>query len=41
MSMAIAALRSESEIVISDRESIAKSYNEFFKDYNLIGGVVI
>ena len=38
MSMAIAALRSESGIVVSDRESINKSYNEFFDDYNHIGG---
>ncbi len=38
MSMAIAALKSENEIVISDRESITKSYNNFFEDYNSIGG---
>lgn len=37
MSMAIAALRSETEIVISDRESITKSYTEFFEDYNSVG----
>lgn len=39
MSMAIAALKSENEIVVSDRESITKSYNEFFDDYNSIGGL--
>lgn len=36
MSMAIAALRCESKIVISDKESITKSYNEFFEDYNSV-----
>ena len=39
MSMAIAALRSSSDIIISDRESITKSYNEFFEDYNSLGGL--
>ncbi len=39
MSMAVAALKSKSGIVISDRESITKSYNEFFEDYNSIGGL--
>ena len=39
MSMAIAALRSESEIVISDKESITKSYTNFFDDYKALKGV--
>ena len=39
MSMAIAALRSIDKIVITDKESISKSYNEFFKDYNSLGGL--
>lgn len=39
MSMAIAALRSSNEIVVSDRESITKSYTEFFEDYKSIGGL--
>ena len=33
MSMAIAALRSTGEIVITNRESISKSYPAFFEDY--------
>lgn len=39
MSMAIAALRSEADIVVTDRESITKSYTEFFDDYKSIGGI--
>ena len=39
MSMAIAALRSRENIVISDRESISKSYGNFFEDYRIIGGL--
>lgn len=39
MSMAVAALRSEGEITVSDRESISKSYSEFFDDYKSIGGI--
>ncbi len=39
MSMAIAALRSSGETEISDRESITKSYTEFFDDYKSIGGL--
>lgn len=38
MSMAIAALKSKSGITVSDRESITKSYSEFFDDYNSVGG---
>ncbi len=38
MSMAIAALRSTGEITVTDRESIAKSYPDFFEDYNSLGG---
>lgn len=39
MSMAVAALRSSSDITVSDRESITKSYSEFFNDYRSIGGI--
>lgn len=39
MSMAVAALRSDSDITVSDRESITKSYSEFFNDYRSIGGM--
>lgn len=39
MSMAIAAIRSVDNIIISDKESIAKSYNEFFEDYSSLGGL--
>ncbi|MDE7390548.1 MAG: 3-phosphoshikimate 1-carboxyvinyltransferase [Lachnospiraceae bacterium] len=38
MSMAVAALKSKNEITVSDRESITKSYSEFFEDYNSVGG---
>ena len=38
MSMAIAALRSGGGITVTDRESIAKSYPDFFEDYNSMGG---
>ena len=39
MSMAIAALGSEEEITVTDRESITKSYREFFDDYRSLGGL--
>lgn len=39
MSMAVAALRSSSDITVSDRESITKSYSEFFNDYRSLGGI--
>ncbi len=39
MSMAIAALGCDGEVTVSDRESITKSYTEFFDDYNSIGGL--
>ena len=38
MALAIAALRSESETVITDAQSIRKSYPDFFRDYNRLGG---
>lgn len=38
MSMAIAALKSRSSVTVSDRESITKSYPDFFEDYNDLGG---
>lgn len=39
MSMAVAALCSNSGITVSDRESITKSYSEFFDDFKSIGGI--
>ena len=39
MSMAIAALRSDSNVTVSDRESITKSYDAFFEDYCSLGGI--
>ena len=38
MALSIAALRSECETVLTDAESIRKSYPEFFRDYNSLGG---
>ena len=38
MSAAIAAAFSLSDTTISDRESINKSYPEFFEDYKKLGG---
>lgn len=38
MALAVAALRSEGDVTISDAESICKSYPDFFRDYNSLGG---
>lgn len=38
MALAIAALRSEGETVVTDAQSICKSYPDFFRDYNRLGG---
>ena len=38
MSMAIAALKSENGITISDKESITKSYDNFFEDLDKVRG---
>lgn len=38
MALSVAALRSEKETVLTDAESIRKSYPEFFRDYNSLGG---
>ena len=40
MSAAIAALKSEKEVVITDVQAINKSYNGFFDDYCGLGGKV-
>ncbi|MBQ1546273.1 MAG: 3-phosphoshikimate 1-carboxyvinyltransferase [Clostridia bacterium] len=40
MSMSIAALRCENGVNISDKESINKSYAEFFDDFISLGGIV-
>lgn len=39
MAFAVAALCLPDEVIISDRESIAKSYPEFFTHYQQLGGV--
>lgn len=38
MALAIAALRSEGETVLTDAQSVRKSYPDFFRDYNRLGG---
>jgi 3-phosphoshikimate 1-carboxyvinyltransferase len=38
MALSVAALRAESETTITDAESIRKSYPDFFRDYNRLGG---
>lgn len=40
MAMSIAALRCSGNVTITDRESINKSYPDFFKDYKMLGGVI-
>lgn len=38
MALSIAALRAQGDVLISDAQSIAKSYPNFFDDYNRMGG---
>lgn len=38
MALAVAALRSEGETVLADAQSVRKSYPDFFRDYNRLGG---
>lgn len=38
MSMAVAAICAEGDVIISDMESINKSYPTFFEDYKKLGG---
>lgn len=38
MAMAIAALRADGNVTVTDAESIRKSYPDFFRDYNALGG---
>ena len=38
MSMAVAAAAAREDIIISDMESINKSYPSFFEDYESLGG---
>ncbi|MVB12651.1 3-phosphoshikimate 1-carboxyvinyltransferase [Caprobacter fermentans] len=38
MAMAIAALRADGDVTVTDAESIRKSYPDFFRDYNALGG---
>lgn len=40
MSMAVAALSSQEPVVVTDAESVAKSWPSFFEDYQAIGGNV-
>lgn len=38
MAMAVAAIKADSDVIISDMESINKSYPTFFEDYKKLGG---
>ncbi|XOQ43341.1 MAG: 3-phosphoshikimate 1-carboxyvinyltransferase [Clostridium sp.] len=38
MALAIAALRCDGDVTVTDAESIRKSYPNFFRDYNALGG---
>ncbi len=38
MALSVAALRAESGTVLTDAESVRKSYPDFFRDYNRLGG---
>jgi 3-phosphoshikimate 1-carboxyvinyltransferase len=38
MALAVAALRSEGEVILTDAQSVRKSYPDFFRDYNRLGG---
>ena len=38
MALAVAALRAEGETVLTDAQSVRKSYPDFFRDYNRLGG---
>ncbi|QAT50862.1 3-phosphoshikimate 1-carboxyvinyltransferase [Caproiciproducens sp. NJN-50] len=38
MAMAVAALVSDGDVTVTDAGSIRKSYPDFFRDYNLLGG---
>ena len=38
MALAVAALRAKGETIVTDAESIRKSYPDFFRDYNRLGG---
>lgn len=40
MALSIAALRSENSVTITDRESINKSYPDYFEDYKTLGGII-
>ncbi len=40
MSVAVAALLTEGDVIVTDAQSIAKSWPSFFEDYQQIGGVV-
>ena len=39
MSLAVAGICADGDVIISDRESISKSYPKFFEDYRKLGGV--
>ena len=39
MSIAVAGMCADGDVIISDRESICKSYPKFFEDYRKLGGV--
>ena len=39
MSLAMAGLRAEEDVSISDAESVRKSYPDFFEVYQKLGGI--
>jgi len=41
MAAAVAALAADGEVVITDRDSVCKSWPSFFEEYRAIGGVVL
>lgn len=40
MSLSVAALRCQGDTVITDRESINKSYPSYFDEYSKLGGII-
>ena len=40
MALSIAALCCENSVTITDRESINKSYPDYFEDYKTLGGII-
>ena len=40
MSLAVAALRAQGDVTVTDAESVSKSYPNFFQEYQKLGGIV-